>query len=116
MTDERLETVLKAVLRLDAEVPLITGTAAERILARLMPLPRQKAPLWRIPNVLLGWDFAPAWSRVAALAGCAMLGFIVGMAGLDRRFDNLDAPFVVASNADMDAALFGSEPFVHSWP
>ena len=35
--------------------------AAARVLKRLAgPLPRQKLPFWRLPAVLLDWQFAPA--------------------------------------------------------
>ena len=61
------------------------------------PLPRQKMPLWRLPGVLLDWQFAPAWPRFAALACFAALGFVIGIAGIDRRFDGGGAPFAVAS-------------------
>jgi hypothetical protein len=116
MTDEQLQTVLKAVLKLNSEAPSIPVTAVEHVLSRLSSLPRQKPLLCRIPNVLLRWDFVPAWSRVAALASFAMLGFVIGIAGLDRRFDNLDAPFAVANTANMDAALYDSDSFIRSWP
>ena len=59
----------------------------DRVLKRLAaPLPRQKFALWRLPSVLLDWQFAPAWPRVAALACCAALGFFIGIAGLDRQW------------------------------
>jgi hypothetical protein len=59
--------------------------AAERVLARLGTLPRQKRPSWaRLPNILLDWQFRPAWPRMAALAACALIGFALGEAGLDR--------------------------------
>src|SRR5512139_3469843 len=58
----------------------------DRVLKRLAgPLPRQKFALWRLPSVLLDWQFAPAWPRVAALACCAALGFFIGIAGIDRQ-------------------------------
>jgi len=59
--------------------------AGERVLARLGTLPPQKQRFWtRLPNVLLDWQFRPAWPRMAALAGCALVGFALGEAGLDR--------------------------------
>lgn len=88
--------------------------AAARVLARLTILPRQKRPFWHWPLVLLDWQFAPAWPRVAALAGCAAIGFMVGIAGLDRTLDRLDAQSVVASR-DIGSmfepeAITGSRP------
>ena len=80
------------------------------------PLPRQKVPLWRLPAVLLDWQFAPAWPRVAALACCAALGFIIGIAGLDRHFDGPNAPFAVASRADLGSIVFEPEPLTGARP
>ena len=83
--------------------------AVERVLRRLSgPLPRQKQPLWRLPAVLLNWEFAPAWPRMAALACCAALGFVVGIAGLDRPFDRLDASILTSAIAI--SARLVSEP------
>jgi len=67
------------------------------------PLPRQKLPLWRLPAVLLDWQFAPAWPRLAALGACAAVGFFIGIAGIDRGIDG----FNLASNG----AGFGSVVF-----
>ena len=71
-------------------------------------MPRQKQPLWRLPSVLLNWEFAPAWPRMAALACCAALGFVVGIAGLDRPFDRLDA--IRPDVGSRDIGSFVSEP------
>jgi hypothetical protein len=57
--------------------------------------------------VLLNWDFAPAWPRMAALACCAALGFMFGIAGLDRPFDRLDGS-VLTSSRDLGSLM--SEP------
>ena len=81
-----------------------------RVLAALAakPLPRQRGtPLSRWPDVLLTWDFAPAWPRIATLAGCAVLGFAIGLAGLGPRFD-AGATTVVA--ADFSSIVFEPEP------
>ena len=44
-----------------------------RVVAKLGALPPQKHRLWtRIPGILLDWQFAPAWPRMAALACCAV--------------------------------------------
>jgi hypothetical protein len=78
------------------------------VLKRLAgPLPAQKRSLRRLPAILLNWDFVPAWPRVAALACCAALGFVVGLAGLDRPFDQLDSPFTISSR---DIGWLVSEP------
>jgi hypothetical protein len=91
MTDEKLEKLLERTLKRGADAPH-DAAAVERIMKRLAgPLPRQQMPFWRWPTVLLDWQFAPAWPRVAALACCAMLGFFIGMVGVDRTFDRADA-------------------------
>src|SRR5579872_1979683 len=83
--------------------------AAARVLARLAgPLPRQKSRLLsRVPELLLDWQFAPAWPRVAALAGCAALGLAIGFSGIDRRIDGLSAS---AQPVNFTSAVFEPEP------
>jgi anti-sigma-K factor RskA len=89
--------------------------ALARLSARLAgPLPRQKKPFWRLPVVLLDWQFAPAWPRMAALACCAIIGFTVGMTGIDRQFDGQS---VTAANGDPSTAMFFEpEPFTEVRP
>ncbi len=92
MNEEQFEDILKAALKRNVETTQADDTAVARVLTRLAaPLPRQKMPFWRLPAVLLDWQFAPAWPRMAVLASCAVLGFLIGMAGLDRTFDRADA-------------------------
>jgi hypothetical protein len=121
-TDAQARAVFDVAQRLDAALARVTQSvsAEEASVARVMtrlaaPLPRQKIPFWRWPAVLLDWQFAPAWPRVAALACCAAIGFVVGIAGLDRRFDRLDAPFTVA-NQDLGAVVFEPEPLTGAQP
>ncbi|MFY9599139.1 MAG: hypothetical protein WB540_03850 [Pseudolabrys sp.] len=98
MTNEQFEDFLDTALKRKMQAPPADEAAVERVLKRLGgPLPRQKHALWRLPAVLLNWEFAPAWPRVAALACCAALGFVVGIAGLDRPFDRLDASLSAGS-------------------
>jgi len=106
MTDEQFEDFLKTTLK--RETADADDAAVDRVLARLRgPLPRQKQPFWRLPGVLLNWDFAPAWPRMAALACCAALGFMFGIVGLDRPFDRLDGS-VLTSSRDLGSLV--SEP------
>jgi hypothetical protein len=106
MTDDQFENFLETALKRQA--PSVDDAAVDRVLKRLSaPLPRQKQPLWRLPSVLLNWEFAPAWPRMAALACCAALGFGIGIAGLDRPFDRLDTGFG-AGNRDIGSIV--SEP------
>ena len=81
MNDDFLDVALKR----QTQAPAADDAAVARVLARLAgPLPRQKLPFWRLPMVLLDWQFAPAWPRLAALGACAALGFFIGIAGIDR--------------------------------
>jgi hypothetical protein len=117
MTNERFETFLNGALKRGAKVPQADEAAVERVLKRLSgPLPRQKISRWRWPAVLLDWQFAPAWPRVAALACCAALGFVIGISGLDRRFDATSAPFALASSADLGSIVFEPEPLTGARP
>jgi hypothetical protein len=117
MNDEQFETFLARALKRRANDPEADRAAAEHILHRLSgPLPKQKAPYWRLPDVLLDWQFAQAWSRVAALACCAVLGFMVGIAGLDRGDDLRGAPFVIANSGDIGSVVFEPEPLTGARP
>lgn len=108
MNDDQLDDLLKTALKRRMQAPPADEAAVERVLSRLADsLPRQKQPLWRLPAVLLNWEFAPAWPRMAALACCAALGFVIGIAGLDRPLDQLNGPFAVA-NRDIGSIV--SEP------
>src|ERR1700757_1392669 len=92
MTDEQFEKLLEKALKRHRRTPPADGAAVERVLKRLSgPLPRQKQPFWRLPAVLLDWQFAPAWPRMAALACCLAVGFAVGLTGIDRSFEGQGA-------------------------
>jgi hypothetical protein len=116
MNEERLERLLGLALKPPAAPSRADEAAATRVLARLAELPRQKKPLWRWPAVLVDWDFAPAWPRMAALAGCLALGFTIGLTGLDRHFDRLDAKAAAASGADLGLIVYGPEPLTGARP
>ena len=80
-----------------------TDESAARVMARLESLPPQKRSLLsRLPGILLDWQFAPAWPRMAALACCALLGFAIGA----MRFDHVLRP----PSRDLAAAVFEPEP------
>ena len=121
MTDQQFEEFLAGTLKRQAQTPQ-SGSAAEqaaveRVLKRLSgPLPRQKISLWRLPAVLLDWQFAPAWPRVAALAGCAAIGFAIGISGLDRRLDLSEAPYSIVSPADLGSIVFEPETLTGARP
>jgi anti-sigma-K factor RskA len=102
---------VEAARRLDAALANSFETASEderiaaNVLSRLNgPLPAQDRPFWHWPAVLLDWQFAPAWPRVAALAGCAVIGFAIGLAGLDRPFDR--SGDVMVASRDIGSVVF----------
>lgn len=89
--------------------------AAARIMRKLstVPLPHQRGSWLRWPAILLDWDFAPAWPRVAVFASCIAAGFIIGMAGLDTRIDEASATIVasdIPSLTDDVEPLIGLRP------
>jgi len=117
MTKQSMPELLDAALKRVTQAPPTDPAAVNRVLARLAPpLPRQKISLWRWPSVLLDWQLAPAWPRVAALAACAVLGFYIGIAGLDRRFDQLDGRFASVSRADLGSIVFEPESLTGARP
>ena len=111
MNNEQFDKLIELALKRRVMEP-VDEAAVNRVLSRISaPLPRQKQPLWRLPGVLLDWQFAPAWPRMAALACCAALGFFVGIAGLDRRFDDpVPAPAFVGGGG-IGSIAFEPEAF-----
>jgi hypothetical protein len=110
MTKAQFENFLASAFKRRAAPSPADEAALGRVLERLSrPLPRQKLAFWRLPAVLLDWQFAPAWPRVAALACCAALGFVIGLAGLDRQIDAANASFALASRADLGSVVFEPE-------
>ncbi len=114
--DREARRVFEKARRLDAALGGYGAAAAPddaalaRLTARLSgPLPPQKRPFWRLPTLLLDWQFAPAWPRMAALAGCAVLGFAIGLTGIDRQFDARSTTTVTSS--DLSTTVFDAEPF-----
>ena len=101
MTEDKIDQALKAHF---------ARTAGDAGVARVMeklavPLPQQKRPTqW--PQILLDWQFAPAWPRLVALAGCAALGFAIGSAGLT----GLGESFAAADTTDLAFVVFEPEP------
>lgn len=111
MNEEHFEQLLRQALR--REDP--ASTDVDRVLKRIAgPLPRQKFALRRLPAVLLDWQFAPAWPRVAALACCAALGFVIGIAGVDRQFGP-DASYL-AGGGGIGSITFEPDPLTGARP
>ncbi len=69
-----------------------------------LPPQRRRFAWW--PSALMDRDFAPAWSRVAALACAAVLGITVGLSSLGMRLA-ADLDLVrVASSDDAASGAF----------
>ena len=102
-SEDKLDRLLAQHFR--DEPRMDTDDAAARVFARLAaPLPPQQRSWRHWPEALLDWDFAPAWPRLAALAGCAALGFAVGVAG--QSLSGRDAQM----RGDFQLAAVLSEP------
>ena len=106
---------LEAARELDAMLTRFSAMSAddEHSAARVMgklngPLPRQKQPFWRVPAALLDWQFSPAWPRVAALAGCMLMGFTIGVAGVDRTIVRKDTQ---VATRDIGTMAFAPDVF-----
>src|SRR5574340_1425969 len=112
MKKNEFDDFLEAGLARYSKRSRFDDAAAERMLGRLAgPLPRQKRPFWRLPAVLLDWQFAPAWPRLAALGACAALGFVIGIAGFDRSINPL-----YTTSGGFGAAVFEPEVLTGAQP
>jgi hypothetical protein len=100
----RFDAMLASGVAMSSEV------AAESVLATLAarPLPRQRQRWWAWPAPLLDLDFSPAWPRVAALACVGLLGFAVGLVGLDRVAPTGAATAI--ADAGLSVVAFEPEP------
>lgn len=98
MSDEELEAALRRVLAASPE-----ELAEKRVLTRLQSLPPQKRAFAWWPAALTDGSLAPAWPRLAALAGAAVLGISIGLSNVGTRIAT-DLNLVRVANAD-DAAI-----------
>jgi hypothetical protein len=115
MTNDEFDKFLDSALKRHGKASQADEAAVARVMTRLAgPLPRQKRPFWRLPAVLLDWQFAPAWPRMAALGACAVLGFSIGISGIDRSIDHLDGQSVAASG--IGSLVFEPEPLTGARP
>lgn len=107
--EDKLDRLLAQHFHDAAHAETNDGNAAARVLAALAsPLPPQRRS-WRYwPAALLDWDFAPVWPRVAALAGCAVLGFAIGVVG--PSLGGRDASQLPSARGDFQLAAVLSEP------
>ena len=102
MTEHEVDDALRRRMAVNA-----ADDGADRIAQRLhsaaLP-PQRRAFVWW-PSALMDWNFAPAWPRVATLAGAAVLGISIGLSGLGTRIaTNLD--LVRVANADDGSNVF----------
>jgi hypothetical protein len=94
MNDEELEAALRRVMATGPE-----DLATKRVLAGLQSLPPQKRAFAWWPAALMDATFAPAWPRLAALAGAAVLGMSIGLSNVGARIAT-DLNLVRVANAD----------------
>jgi hypothetical protein len=117
MNDEQFEKLLANALKRDRQERPVDEAAVERVLQRLSgPLPRQKQPFWRLPGVLLDWQFAPAWPRMAALACCLAVGFAIGLTGVDRSFEGPGGAPAFVGGGGIGSITFEPDPFTGARP
>ena len=111
MKDKEFDDFLLSTLK--RQVEPADDAAVDRVLKRLAgPLPRQHRPVGQMLGVLLDWQFAPAWPRMAALAASLAFGFAIGISGLDRTIDHSQG----ASSADAGALVFEPESLTGGRP
>jgi anti-sigma factor RsiW len=103
-------------------LPADAGEAARvihRIETRRLP-PQRRRFLWRRwPTELLDLDFAPAWPRLAALAGVAAVGFMIGLtdlAGPLAPSASGDEGATVVADSDIGAVVFAPDPLPETRP
>jgi len=86
---------------------------ARRTLAALSgslpPQQRYWLTAW-LPAVLLEFDFAPAWPRMAALVGIAGLGFMVGLSDLNLPGGRALVSSSGGTDSDLSMIVFDQDP------
>jgi hypothetical protein len=102
MNDQELEAGLRRIM-----TPKADDAAGQRLLTRLETLPPQKRAFAWWPSVLMDWSFAPAWPRLAALAGAAVLGISIGLSNVGTRIA-ADLNLVRVASAD-DTNVFDAD-------
>ena len=76
----------------------------------------RKLPLWRLPTVLLDWQFAPAWPRVAAWPAAPRSASSSALPDSTAASIPADAGFTVASRGDLGSIVFEPEATDRSTP
>jgi hypothetical protein len=108
---------LDALIARDATGELDAMGVLRALSARALPAQRRRFLWRRWPSELLTLDFAPAWPRLAALAGVAVLGFVLGLTDLGPTTlgSGDDAASIVADN-DIGAVVFAPDPLPEAHP
>jgi hypothetical protein len=97
MSDEELEAALRRVLATSPEK--LAELQLLQQLQQLQQLPQQKRAFAWWPAALMDASFAPAWPRLAALTGAAVLGISIGLSSVGTRIA-ADLNLVRIANAD----------------
>jgi hypothetical protein len=103
---------LDALIAREAPAEADATGVLRALAARALP-PQRRRFLWRQwPSELLTFDFAPAWPRLAALAGIAAMGFIIGLADLGPTTigGNGEDPGSIVADNDIGAVVFAPDP------
>ena len=109
---------LDALIARGAETHADATGVLRALAARPLP-PQRRRFLWRRwPSELLTLEFAPAWPRLAALAGVAVLGFAIGLTDLGPitvTTNSEDLTSIVADN-DIGVVVFAPDPLPEAHP
>ena len=103
---------LDALIAREAPAKADATGVLRALAARPLP-PQRRRLLWRRwPSELLTLDFVPAWPRVAALAGVAALGFVIGLVDLGpiTVSANGEDPASIVADNDIGAVVFAPDP------
>jgi ferric-dicitrate binding protein FerR (iron transport regulator) len=109
---------LDALIAREAPAPADATSVLRALTARPLP-PQRRHFLWRRwPSELLTLDFAPAWPRLAALAGVAALGFIIGLIDIGPMTISTsgDEPASIVADNDLGAVVFAPDPLPEAHP
>ena len=102
MNEHELDAGLRRIMTPDTD-----DAAVRRVLTRLENLPPQKRAFAWWPSALMDWSLAPAWPRLATLAGAAVLGISIGLSSFGTRIAT-DLNLMRVAAAD-DANVFDAD-------